>query len=125
MKLLLWGVTAFLVVLWTSAAAMLAAAVNWLAAASTDPVARGVEGMGEWPVPEWLVLWLPPGVIEPLRSSITGLLDSLLSATTWIAPMLGWLSPVIWVVWGLVLILMLVMAGGLHLLAGRDRRAVA
>lgn len=121
MKLLIWVVTGFLAMLWTAAAALLAAGVNWLATSSADPAIREAQAMAQWPVPEWLAVWMPPGIIEPLKASITGLLDSLVSATTWIAPMLGWLSPVIWVIWGLVLALMLVLAGGAHLLVGRSK----
>jgi hypothetical protein len=121
MKLLIWVMTGFLAMLWTAAAALLAAGVNWLATSSVDPAIREAQAMAQWPVPEWLAVWMPVGIIEPLKASIAGLLDSLVSATTWIAPMLGWLSPAIWVIWGLVLALMLVLAGGAHLLAGRSK----
>lgn len=104
---------------------MLAAAANWLAASVTDPAIRNLQSPAQWPVPEWLTVWMPSGVIEPLKASITGLLDSLFSATTWIAPMLGWLSPVIWVVWSLVLVLMLALAAGVHLLVSRNARPAA
>ena len=121
MKLLIWILTAFVALLWTGAAAMLSAAVNWLAASSADPAIRGAQAMAQWPVPDWLAVWLPPGVIEPLKASISELLGSVVTATSWIEPMLGWLSPLIWVIWALVLALMLVLAGGAHLLAGRSK----
>ena len=121
MKLLIWVLTAFVALLWTGAAAMLSAAVNWLAASSADPAIRGAQAMAQWPVPDWLAVWLSPDVTEPLKASISELLGSVVTATSWIAPMLGWLSPVIWVVWALVLALMLVLAGGAHLLVGRSK----
>jgi hypothetical protein len=77
--------------------------------------------MAQWPLPDWLALWMPPGVIEPLIAGISEMLGSVVTATSWIAPMLGWLLPVIWVIWGLVLALMLVLAGGAHLLFGRSK----
>ena len=101
MKLLIWGLTGVLALLWTGAAAMLSAAVNWLA------------------------VWMPPGFIEPLKASISELLGSVVTATSWIAPMLGWLSPLVWIVWGLVLALMLVLAGGAHLLVSRSKPRLA
>ncbi|NDP63722.1 hypothetical protein [Polaromonas sp.] len=125
MKLLIWGVTGFLALLWTGAASMLAAAVNWLAASSADPAIRGAQAMAQWPLPDWLAVWMPPGVIEPLKASISELLDSVVIATSWIAPMLGWLSPLVWVIWGMVLVLMLVLAGGFHVLAARSSRPTA
>jgi len=121
MKLLIWALTGFLALLWTGAAAMLAAAVNWLASSAADPALRGAQGMAQWPVPEWIGVWMPAGVLDQLRLGITEMLDFLVTATSWIAPMLGWLPPVIWIVWGLVLALMLAMAGGAHLLAGRGK----
>lgn len=125
MKLLIWGVTGFLALLWTGAAAMMAAAVNWLAASSADPALQGAQAMIRSPLPEWLALWMPPGVIEPLMVGITGMLDSAIAATSWLVPMFGWLSPVIWVVWGLLMAMMLVLAGGVHLLAARSTRLTA
>ena len=125
MKFLIWAISGFLMLLWTAAAAKLAAAANWLAASVTDPAIRNLQSPAQWPVPECLTVWMPSGVIEPLKASITGPLDSLFSATTWIVPMLGWLSPVIWVVWSLVLVLMLALAAGVHLLVSRNARQAA
>ena len=125
MKFLIWAITGFLVLVWTGAAAMLAAAANWLAASVTDPAIRNIQSPAQWPVLEWLTVWVPSGVIEPLKANITGPLDSLFSATTWIAPMLGWLSPMIWVVWGLVLVLMLALAAGVYLLVARNAQPAA
>lgn len=124
MKLLIWVVTGFLALLWTGAAAMLAAAVNWLAASSFDPAVLGAEAMAQWPVPEWLGVWMPAGALEPLQASISEMLSSVVTAASWIAPVLGWLSPLVWIVWGLVLALMLALAGGAHLLAGRSSKLV-
>jgi len=122
MKVLIWSITGFLVLLWTGAAAMLAAAVNWLATSMGDPAIRAVPSPAQWPVPEWLAVWMPPAIIEQLKSSLAGPLDLLVNASTWIGPMLGWLPPVIWVVWGLVLVLMLAIAVGIHMLVSRTRR---
>ena len=121
MKFLIWAITGFLVLLWTGAAAMLAAAVNWLAGSIGDPAIRNVPSPSQWLVPEWLAVWIPSGVIEQLKASLAGPLDSLVGASAWIAPALGWLPPVIWVVWGLVLVLMLALAAGAHLLVARNR----
>jgi len=81
--------------------------------------------MAQWPLPDWLAVWMPPGVIEPLKTGISELLGSVITATSWIAPMLGWLSPLVWVIWGMVLVLMLVLAGGFHVLAARSSRPAA
>ena len=123
MKFLIWAMTGFLVLLWTGAAAMLAAAVNWLAGSIADPAIRNVPSPAQWPVPEWLAVWMPPAIIEQLRTGLAAPLDMLVNAAAWMGPVLGWLPPVIWVVWGLVLALMLALAAGVHMLVARARRA--
>ena len=75
MKFLIWAITGFLVLLWTGAAAMLAAAVNWLAGSIADPAIRNVPSPAQWPVPEWLAVWMPPAIIEQLRTGLAAPLD--------------------------------------------------
>ena len=122
MRFLIWAITGFLVLLWTGAAAMLAAGVNWLAASVADTAIRNVQSPAQWPVPEWLTVWIPSGVIEQLKAGLVGPLASLVSSASWIAPALGWLPVAIWIVWGLVLVLMLALAAGAYLLLTRTRR---
>ena len=122
MKFLIWGITGFLVLLWTGAAAMLSAAVNWLAGSIGDPATRNVPSPAQWPVPEWLAVWMPPAIIDQLKTGIAGPLDMLVNGSAWIGPVLGWLPPVIWVMWGLVLALILALATGVHLLVARTRK---
>ena len=122
MKMFIWTVTGFLALLWTGVIAMLTAAVTWFAGASADQASRGVQAMAQWPVPDWVGLWIPAAAVESLKASVTGLLESGVTAFNWIGPMLGWLSPLIWAVWGLVLLLMLALAGGVHFLMARTTR---
>ena len=122
MKVLMWAVTAFLVLLWTAAAAMLAAGVNWLAASVSDTGIRNMPSPIQWPVPEWLAVWIPSGIIEQLKAGLVGPLASLVNSASWLAPALGWLPVAIWIVWGVVLALILGLAAGAYLLLTRSRR---
>lgn len=122
MKFLIWAIAGFLVLLWTGAAAMLAAGVNWLAASIADPAIRTIPSPAQWPVPEWMAVWVPSGVIEQLKAGLVGPLASLVNSASWVAPALGWLPVAIWIVWGVVLVLMLALATGAYLLATRNRR---
>ena len=119
MKILIWAITGLLLLMWTGVIAVSTAVVTWVAGLSTDPAQRGVQAMGELRVPEWVSIWMPPGVLESVKASTSGLLESTMAAVTWLMPMMAWLNPVLWVMWGLVAILMLALAGGLHLLLGR------
>ena len=125
MKFLIWTITGFLALVWTAAAAMLAAGVNWLAGSIADPAIRTVPSPAQWPVPDWLAVWMPPGVIAQMKASLAGPLESLAGASAWIAPALGWLPPVIWLAWGLVLAFLLALAAGAHLLVARSSRPAA
>lgn len=125
MKFLIWTLTGFLALLWTGAAAVLAGGVNWLAASIAQPATSTLPSTAPWLVPDWVAVWMPPGVIELLKAGIAGPLESLVGAATWIGPMLGWLPPLIWGLWGLVLVLLLALAAGIHLLVTRSTRPAA
>ena len=119
MKILIWAVTGLLLLMWTGVIAISTAVVTWFAGLSTDPAQRGVQAIGELRVPEWVGIWMPPALLESVKASTSSLLDSTVAAVSWLMPMMAWLNPVLWVVWGMVAILMLALASGLHLLLGR------
>ena len=122
MKILIWAITALLLLMWSGVIAIAATVVTWFAGLSTDPAQRGVKAIAELPLPDWVTVWMPPAVLERVMSSMTGLLDSMVGAVTWLMPMMAWLNPVLWVFWAFVAILMLALAAGLHVLMGRSNR---
>ena len=122
MKILIWAITGLLLLMWTGVIAVSTAVVTWVAGLSTDPAQRGVQAMGELRVPEWVSIWMPPGVLESVKASTSGLLESTMAAVTWLMPMMAWLNPVLWIFWAFVAILMLALAAGLHVLVGRSNR---
>ena len=120
MKFLIWTGTGLVALLWTLAIAVMASLANWLAG-STDQAVGGLQTIGQWPIPAWLSLWVDPAWLEPIKGMMAWVLDLLTVATPWLAPVLGWLAPLLWFVWAVVMVLLLVIASGGHLLVSKLR----
>lgn len=118
MKALLWIVVALMALLWTGLAWL---GATLLGAVSTQ--AGSMQDLGQVvssvPIPAWLGWWMDTQALEATRAAMTDLLGWL---GTW-APDLGtlvsWLQPVIWVGWGLGMLLLLGAAAAGHWIIGR------
>lgn len=114
------AVFALLALLWTGGAALAAWLVQWTtqALASGGAFEIGRE-LGALPVPQWIAVWMDPALVQAAQSALTWTLD----AFSGLLPLAGsaaqWLVPVVWVVWGLGLVVLLVAAGAFHLLLRR------
>ncbi len=120
MKFLIWGVTALVALAGTLLVAVMASAVGWLG----DNMAGGadwVKQLTQVPVPAWLSLYLEPAMMEWVRAASVGALGAVATGLPWLAPMLGWVAPALWVVWLIVLVCLLALASGLHYAVGRRR----
>lgn len=119
MKTALWILTALLAAAWTGLAAAGVALTDWLAghAATSAPDWRAL--IASWPIPAWAGLWMDTAAIEALRSGTLTLLTWLESVSPNLGAALGWLTPVIWLTWGVGLLGMLAAAGAAHWAIGR------
>ncbi len=124
MKLLMWAGTGLVAFLWTLLIAIMASLANWLAG-STDQAVGGLQTMSQWPVPTWLAVWVDPALLESIKAMTVWGMDLLITATPWLAPLLGWVAPLLWVTWALVMMLLLAIAVGGHLLVGKLRPAAS
>lgn len=122
MKLLMWAGTGLVALLWTLMIAIMASLASWLAV-SADQAVGGLQAISQWPVPPWLALWVDPALLESIKPMVVWGLDLLVNALPWLTPFLGWVSPLLWVVWAVVMLLLLAIAAGGHLLVGRLRPA--
>ena len=120
MKFLMWAGTGLVALLWTLTIAVMASLANWLAG-STDQAVGGLQTISLWPMPAWLSLWVEPTWLEPIKAMMAWGLDLLTVATPWLAPVLGWVAPLLWFVWALVMLLLLALASTGHLLLGKLR----
>lgn len=128
---LMWAMVGLLFVFWTAAAWGLHLAAQWLAglapakleAATTaagDAARQAVPLLG---LPEWLTAGLPTGVVEAWLAWAQSFLPWLQSLLLQAPALFGWLSPAIWIGWGLGALVLLLAGIALHvvirLFAGR------
>lgn len=120
MKIVLWLVVAVLAVFWTAGAALTAGVTQWAAQliASGQAADLGAQA-AQWPVPAWLALWVDPAVVRMGQEAVLWTLQSFRETLPFLGATLGWLVPVVWVFWGLGLLLLLLLAAGGHVLIGR------
>lgn len=124
MKKVVWIVFALLVLAWTFSAWMLAEGLHWVGAALSQQA--GVAGTdlaqlaANWSVPSWMLLWVDAQTVQAAQLALVDLLEWLQTAWPGIGHALGWLVPVVWVGWGLGLLLLLLLAVLAHWLVGRS-----
>lgn len=116
-----WFLILSLLALWSLAAWAVHAAALWTVsnAGTLTGAASGAEGLR---LPEWLALWMPPEIAQPMASVLSGLapvIDSLLQAAPALASSL---TPAAWVVWALGSALLVLLGAGWHLLVALWRR---
>ncbi len=114
MKVGLWMLTGGLLLLWTAGMAVLGQLVQWLLG-NMPQWAGGLPPLPAWPqLPAWLG-WVDPALLQSLQ----GLLSWLLQTLQDLAPSLQGLGTVLgallWLAWGLGLVLVLGLAGVAHL----------
>lgn len=116
---LTWLLVGLLAALWSLASWALHSVSMWTVTALGSQ-AEGLPTLGarlsDLQVPVWLAPWLPEGLLRSLGEwvdLIAPMLKSLLESM----PALGdWISPLIWLAWGLGIFLLLLLGAGLSLL---------
>jgi hypothetical protein len=120
MKILLWCVFVLLAGLWTGLVALTAQVTEWvLAALGSGQVTDLAQVAGQWPVPAWLALWVDTAWLQALQAALVSGVQWVAQGLPFAAGLLGWITPLLWFVWGLVLCLMLAFAIAGHWLVGR------
>jgi hypothetical protein len=117
--LLTWLVVGLLSALWSLASWAFHSLAVWTVTALGSQ-AEGLPTLGarlsDLHLPAWLAPWVPEGLLQGL-AEFADLFAPLLKAVLEAMPVLGeWLSPLIWVGWGLGMFLLLLLGGGLSLL---------
>ena len=120
MKTLLWAFTALIATAWTGAVALAVQLTEWaIAELGSGRLNHGAWDPTPWPTPAWMSLWVDPVAVQALQAA-------LMTAWAWMAEhaprftgVLDWLPPLMWAVWGLVVLCLLSVAGLLHWLFNR------
>lgn len=105
MKVIIWSVFLLLALLWTAGAGLFALLTEW----SIDLLATGsaadlVYRAGQIPVPAWLAPWLDLAGWRELLQWFTSLLQTVSALLPSASQSLGWLVPLICILWGLGLL---------------------
>lgn len=120
MKIVVWVIFGALVLMWTAGTFITVKLTQWgvdlLATGNFEQWSRDV---AQWPVPEGLSLWFDPAAIFALQQIALFSLEAFRNAMPYMSTMMGWLVPMLWVVWGFGLLGLLALAGGAHWLASR------
>jgi hypothetical protein len=125
MKVLLWVCVAVLGLLWTGLAALGASLVGWGAGVlASGGAAEWARVAAQWPVPTWMSLWIDPDAVRAMQEALLWGLQALQQSLPWVASMVGWLVPLVWVIWGFGVLLLVVLAAGAHLLVARGARVL-
>lgn len=120
MKLLIWLVFVVLAGLWTGLVALTAQVTDWVLAAMASGQAVDLAGMaGDVPLPAWLAIWIDAASLQAMQAAMVQLVQSVTQWLPTAAGLLGWITPLLWVVWGLVVLMLLAVAALGHWLVGR------
>ncbi len=110
MKLALWGVFVLMAGLWTGGAALLAQLVQWSAQGLASGAASDIgTAAATLAIPVWLAPWFDPATWAAIQQSVSAALESLATLLPDLGDLVSWLSPLIWVFWGLGLMVLLAL----------------
>lgn len=115
MKVAIWTVAALATLAWTSAIAVSALAANW--AAELIGSGQAIDWAREaarLPVPGWIRIWVDPDILRSLQEAIMWSVEAVQATLPFAAAVLDWLVPVAWATWGIGMLALLGLAGGLH-----------
>ncbi|RYG09935.1 MAG: hypothetical protein EON92_13685, partial [Burkholderiales bacterium] len=116
MRAVIWTGFAVFMLVWTAfiwaAAEVAGSAAQALVAGAAVDVVRGPIGLSG--IPEWLKVWLGPDLLQPVLAAVRGAGQALETALPWTGAAVGLLTPLMWVAWLVVAVLVLVGAIVLH-----------
>lgn len=114
MKTLIWSLFGLLALLWSglcwAGAGLLRWAAGLLSGTGNAPDDWG-RVLADWPLPEWLALWVDLGALRSLLELIASMFESLKAVWPSADSALAWLIPLLWVVWGGGLLVLLALLG--------------
>lgn len=123
MKRLIWMVSGLIALFWTGGALLATGIIQWAGPALGSGEAESLGNViAQWPVPQWVSLWMDPAAIESMQASVLWGVEAFREALPVLGSAVGWLVPLLWVLWLLGLVAMFVLAFGLHMLLGRQGR---
>ena len=120
MKILVWSVFVFAVLLWTGVAVISAQAIEWASQRLLADAPAALEtATGNIVIPPMISPLLEPAAWATLFQTVQSALASTAAAIPLLRSMLDWLVPLVWIVWGLGAVALLALAIGITVLLNR------
>lgn len=117
MKTLLWSLTTLFALIWSGLAWASAAVVRWTVdALSSGRAAELGQVAVDFKLPPWLEPFFDTGLITFLQNLTQWVLEMAGSGAPLAGAVVGWLVPLVWVIWAVGLFTALAIAAVLHLL---------
>lgn len=110
MKILLWGTFALIALLWTAGAAVLAQVAEWSARSLASVGDISTETITAIAVPPWLAPWIDVTAWKAWLQWIDTALSSLSTLLPGLGDLAAWVSPIVWVTWGVGVIVLMGLA---------------
>lgn len=125
MKAIVWLVFLVLMAFWTGLVALTEQLSQWLLASmASGQVGELATVAGQWPVPAWLGFWVDTAWLQGLQEAGVGLVQWLGQVLPSSQGLMNWITPLLWLGWGLGTLLLLVAAVMGHMLLGRGASAL-
>ncbi len=118
-----WGLALLLLTLWSTFVWVLHALALWSFA--SVGVLAGQSQAERLPVPAWLEIWIPAGLMLDIKTTAAAVLPWIESAMSALPSLAGWMAPVAWTVWGIGFVLLALGAVALHALIAMTQRKTA
>lgn len=124
MRLAIWMVFGLITLVWTGGAFLASELAQWAGQAIASGEAAGLgKELAQWPVPQYVSLWVDPALVRAMQATVLWAVEVLRDALPLLGSAMGWLAPLVWVLWGVGLVAMFVLACGAHALLARLRPA--
>lgn len=124
MKLIIWLAFAVIAALWSGIVLISVELTKWLAASvSQGKPGELISNVGNWPVPACLSTWINPALVESFQAPWVQVLGWLGQTGPSLEGVVSWLIPLIWGIWGAVLLIGLLVALVGHFLIGKLSRS--
>lgn len=121
MKKIIWLGFAVLAALWTGLVALTLQLTDWMLTtiASTQVPSAAALGTAQWAPPAWAAPWVDAGLIQSLQSSLVWLVQGLNQVLPAASSLGAWITVLGWLLWGVIIAALLILALILHWLAGK------
>ncbi len=125
MKIFIWLGFFVLAAFWTGLVAVTEQLTQWLLTAMANGQVGELAGLaGQWPVPAWAGFWVDTEWLQSVQLAAVDLVQWLGQVMPSSQGLMSWISPLLWLGWGLGTLVLLAGAVIGHLLVGKRQRAL-